>query len=167
MNKSRLSKMNILFICLGNICRSPMAEGAMKKILEDLHITDLHHVDSCGFEAYHLGEPPHKMAQQTALKHHIDISAQRQRLFSPIDFDNFDRIFVMDSNNYKLVNQQKRTEEDMKKVDYLYNMINPTQNTPIPDPWGGTTKDFEHAFDMIWKACLKLGQNLLNQQSTQ
>ena len=159
--------MNILFICLGNICRSPMAEGAMKKILENLHIADEHFVDSCGFESYHLGEAPYKMAQQTAWKHNIDISRQRQRLFSQTDFDSFDRIFIMDSNNYRLVNQQKRTETDMQKVNYLYNMVKPKQNISIPDPWGGTYQDFELAFDMIWQACLKIGENLLAEQDKQ
>jgi len=140
-------------ICLGNICRSPMAEGVLQKKLEDNHLNEEFAVDSCGFEPYHLGEHPHSMAIETARKHGIDIRQQRQRLFSAEDFDNFDRIYVMDGGNYKDVQKKSRCEEDMQKVDYLRNVAYPKSNKRIPDPWGGSSKDYEYAFQLIDEAC--------------
>ena len=145
--------MKILMICLGNICRSPMAEGVLQQKLNDNHLNGEFIVDSCGFEPYHLGERPHSMAIETARKHGIDISRQRQRLFSVEDFDNFDRIYVMDSGNYRDVQKKSRCEDDMLKVDYLRNVVLPESNKHIPDPWGGNSKDFEYALQLIDEAC--------------
>ena len=140
-------------ICLGNICRSPMAEGVLQKKLDDNHLSGEFTVDSCGFEPYHLGEHPHSMATKTAQKHGIDISRQRQRLFSVEDFDNFDRIYVMDAGNYRDVQKMSRCDEDMQKVDYLRNVVHPKSNKRVPDPWGGTYEDYEYAFRLIDEAC--------------
>ena len=140
-------------ICLGNICRSPMAEGILQKKLENNHLSGAFIVDSCGFEPYHLGERPHSMAIETAQKHGIDIHQQRQRLFSVEDFDNFDRIYVMDGGNYQNVQRMSRCEEDMQKVDYLYNVVHPKSNKRVPDPWGGSYEDYEYAFQLIDQAC--------------
>lgn len=152
--------MNILMICLGNICRSPMAEGVLKHYLQNLNIDHLHHVDSCGFEPCHLGEKPHYKAINVAQKHGVDISNQRQRLFKVEDFDVFDKIFVMDNGNYNSVRSFARSMEDMQKVDFLYNIVKPKQNIIVPDPWGGTEADFEHSFEMIDQACKILANNL-------
>lgn len=143
--------MKILMVCLGNICRSPIAEGVLQKKLEENNL-DVQ-VDSCGFESYHLGEHPHSMAIQTAKNHGIDISGQRQRLFKEEDFDIFDKIYVMDSGNYRDVKKKSRNEEDMQKVDYLRNVIHPNSNKHVPDPWSGTMEDYEYAFQLIDEAC--------------
>ena len=143
--------MKILMVCLGNICRSPMAEGVLQKKLEENNIDA--QVDSCGFEAYHLGEHPHSMAIKTANNHGINISEQRQRLFKEEDFDDFDRIYVMDNGNYRDVKRKARSEEDMQKVDYLRNVVHPNSNKHVPDPWGGTMEDYEYAFQLIDEAC--------------
>ena len=140
-------------VCLGNICRSPMAEGILQQKLKEHHLDKTVTVDSCGFERQHLGEQPHYMAVNTAKKHDIHIEDQRQRLFSPEDFDDFDRIYVMDSGNYRLVKNMSRRDEDMNKVDYLLNTVHPNLNLYVPDPWGGTEKDYEYAFELIDSAC--------------
>jgi len=145
--------MKILMICLGNICRSPMAEGVLRQKLEENHLNGEVFVDSCGFEPYHLGEHPHSMAIKTAKTHGIDISRQRQRLFSVEDFDDFDRIFVMDSGNYRDVQRMSRNENDMQKVDYLRNVVEPRSNKHVPDPWGCSHEDYEYAFVLIDEAC--------------
>jgi protein-tyrosine phosphatase len=152
--------MNILMVCLGNICRSPMAEGLLQKKLKDAGLDAIVRVDSCGFEAFHLEEPPYYQAIQTAKNHEIDISAQRQRLFSRDDFDIFDKIYVMDSGNYDNVKKMARNDKDMYKVDYLRNVLYPGSNRPVADPWGGTDEDFEHAFQRIDEACTKIVEQL-------
>jgi protein-tyrosine phosphatase len=140
-------------VCQGNICRSPMAEGILQKKLKDNHLDETVWVDSCGFDTFHKGEPPYYMAVQTAKKHGIDIEHQRQRLFSSDDFDTFDKIYIMDDRNYLYVQQMTRNTEDMNRVDYIRNVIHPSENQPVPDPWGGTEEDFEHAFQLIDEAC--------------
>lgn len=145
--------MKILMVCLGNICRSPMAEGVLQKKLIENNLDNHIFVDSCGFEPYHLGEHPHSMAIQTAKNHGIDISRQQQRLFEEEDFDNFDKIYVMDNRNYQDVKKRSRNEKDMQKVDFLRNVISPKSNKHVPDPWGGTMDDYEYAFQLIDEAC--------------
>jgi len=145
--------MKILMVCLGNICRSPMAEGILQQKLKEHNLNKSVYVDSCGFDRYHQGDPPFHMAIQTAKNHGINIENQRQRLFTTNDFDDFDKIYIMDSNNYRLVKNMSRNDEDMKKVDYLLNLVHPNENRHVPDPWGGTHKDYEHAFQLINTAC--------------
>lgn len=147
--------MRILMVCLGNICRSSMAEGVLRHMLQQAGIAGEHTVDSCGFEACHLGQPPHKMAITTAQRHGVDISGQRQRLFCKEDFMQYDKIYVMDHGNYAQVQRMATCVEDMNKVDYLYNKVRPG-NIPVPDPWGGTSHDFEHSYSMIEQACMQI-----------
>lgn len=140
-------------VCLGNICRSPMAEGVLQKKLKDNKLDGQVEVDSCGFEACHLGEMPHPMSIRTAKKHGVSIENQRQRLFRVNDFDDFDKIYVMDGGNYRDVAYIARNEADMQKVDYLLNEVYPNSNKIVPDPWGGTERDYKHAFNLIDHAC--------------
>ena len=152
--------MKILMVCLGNICRSPMAEGVMKQVAEDHGLAHVF-VDSCGFESYHLGDAPDKRAVKACKNHQIDISNQRQRLFKVSDFDVFDYIFVMDSNNYNDVRRMARNEQDMKKVDYLLNVVYPNSNKAVPDPYYGSDDGFENAFLLIEKACKQFAKEKL------
>jgi len=149
--------MRILMVCLGNICRSPMAEGVLRKKLIDNRI-DWVQVDSCGFVGS--GEPPHPMAVQTAKKHGIFIENQRQRRFFARDFELFDKIYVMDSGNYQDVKDVARNEDDMQKVDYLLNEVFPGSNKRVPDPYGGTECDYKHAFSLIEQACEAIVEKL-------
>ena len=153
----------ILMICLGNICRSPMAEGVLRKKLEDNNLDKWVEVDSCGFESCHLGESPYYLAVRTARRHGVSIENQRQRVFSVKDFDEFDKIYVMDNGNYRNVERYARTQEDMKKVDYLLNEVYPHSNKIVPDPWGGTEQDFEYAFNLIEKACEAIVMGMKNE----
>lgn len=152
--------MNVLMVCLGNICRSPMAEGILKaKALKHNIIIN---VDSAGFEPFHVGDPPDIRAAQTALKHGIDISTQKARLFKYSDFKKFDKIFVMDNNNYSDVLNVAKTEDDKNKVDFILNLITPSKNIPVPDPYYGGLNGFENVFNLIDAACDKLIENLEN-----
>jgi protein-tyrosine phosphatase len=130
-----------------------MAEGILQKKLRDHHLEETVSVDSCGFESFHLDEPPYYMAVKTAKKHGIDIEHQQQRLFSCEDFDTFDKIYVMDDQNYQCVEQMARNDKDMEKVDYLRNLVYPGKNQHVPDPWKGTEENYEYAFQLIDEAC--------------
>ncbi len=149
-----MNKMNVLFVCLGNICRSPMAEGILKKMYADKAIAGK--VESAGFESYHINEPPDPKAITAAAKKSIDISNCKSRLFKADDFDNFDRIYVMDTQNMGDVRDAARNESDMDKVDYLMNVLYPGLNKTVPNPYHSGTEDCDKVFDLLYQACEKI-----------
>lgn len=146
--------MKYLMVCFGNICRSPMAKGLLREKLKRIGSSSM--VDSCGFEPYHIGDPADYRAQQVMKKHGYDISDHVARLFHPDDFKNFDKIFVMDHQNYQDVMSRAKTEEDKKKVDYITNVLYPGKNIIVPDPYYGTGDDFEKTFEILDKATDKI-----------
>lgn len=140
----------ILMVCLGNICRSPLAEGIMRDKLENSGIEGM--VDSCGFEAFHTGDAPDPRSMEIARQHGVDISMQQSRLFSVDDFDKFDKIYVMDQNNYSDVARYARNKEDLKKIDFIMNVVYPDSNRPIPDPYYGGDGGFKNVWKMLDQA---------------
>lgn len=152
----------ILMVCLGNICRSPIAEGAMRTKLSSHNIQGM--VDSCGFEPYHAGDPPDHRAIKVAAEYNLDISGLEARLFKKEDFDRFDYIFVMDKRNYMDVSRMARSEADMKKVDYLMNLVYPDENIPVPDPYYGDMEDFRQTWAMTQQAADALISKIKNNQ---
>jgi protein-tyrosine phosphatase len=152
--------MKILFVCLGNICRSPLAEGILRKKLEQEGLADFVEVDSAGFEPFHTGDHPDPRSIAVAKKHGIDISNLTARLFQPEDFDTYDRIYVMDHNNYRDVIMCARTKADQEKVDFVMNLTQPGLNQKVPDPWYGKIHDFEVTYSMLNKAIDVLQKNI-------
>ena len=137
--------MKILMVCLGNICRSPMAEGILK---HKIHALSLNwQVDSAGTGSWHVGEAPDPRSISTSAENGIDISDQRARQFKQRDFDAFDLILAMDSSNYNNIVQLAREDSDRQKVNLLLNYSHPGQNRAVPDPYfeGG----FQAVFEMI------------------
>ena len=143
--------MKILFVCLGNICRSPLAEGILRKKLNNQQLDGTIH--SAGFEPYHEGQHADPRSISTARKHDIDISNKLARLFSINDFDIYDRIFVMDARNYADVMHVARNEEDREKVDFLLNQLNAGSNDEVPDPYYGGVDGFDKVYTMMDDAC--------------
>jgi len=148
--------MKILFVCLGNICRSPMAEGLFRDKFTKAGMAHKIQTDSVGFEPFHRGDHPDPRAIETCRWHGIDISKHVARLFEVNDFDDFDRIFVMDRGNYQSISHVARNEHDMAKVDFVLNLTNPGQDKAVPDPWYGNAKDFEFSYGLLDEATDKL-----------
>ena len=150
--------MNVLFVCLGNICRSPLARGIFrhKATLVGLSANS----DSAGFEAYHLGGPADPRSVAVAAKHGIDITDHVARKFSTGDFDRFDLIYVMDEYNYQDVMSLARNSSDRSKVDYLLNLSAPGSDHAVPDPYYGGRNGFEHIFKLMEEACDRLVEEL-------
>lgn len=144
----------ILMVCLGNICRSPLAEGIMLKLIKDHNLPII--VDSAGTSGFHIGENPDHRTIQNAKSHKIDLNQLVARQFKIEDFDEFDKIYVMDKSNYRNVMTLARTKEDEKKVELLLNLIEPGKNMEVPDPYFGGEKGFENVFQLIKKACYKI-----------
>jgi protein-tyrosine phosphatase len=141
----------ILFVCLGNICRSPLAEGILR-YKANFHGLDLT-IDSAGTGNWHIGEYPDKRAIKIARERGIDISKQIARQFTEEDFENFDKIFVADAEVYDQVVDRALNREHKLKVDYIMNLVYPGQNLPVPDPYYGGNDGFAKVFDMLEKAC--------------
>lgn len=140
----------ILMVCLGNICRSPLAEGIMRSKL-----TKDYYIDSAGTGGWHAGEAPDKRSIQTARNHGIDISKQRARKFSITDFDTFDIIFVMDQSNYKDVINLAPNEAAKSKVQLLLD-----NSKEVPDPYYGTLEDFEQVYQLLNQACETIARKI-------
>jgi protein-tyrosine phosphatase len=146
--------MKILMVCLGNICRSPLAEGILKHKIEQKGLD--WEVDSAGTESDHVGEPPHRLSQKIAFLHDIDISGQRARQFTRFDFDNFDRIYAMAPDVCREMRYIGGRDAPMSKVMLLLNELYPGKNLPVPDPWYGGEAEFRTAYQLIEAACDKI-----------
>ena len=138
-------------ICLGNICRSPLAEGVLTDKIRKAGLD--WQIDSAGTSNYHINEEPDPRSQENALEHDIDISKSRGRQFTKEDFNLFDKIYVMDESNYKNVIKLASSNLDKNKVDLLLNQANPGSNQNVPDPYYGGPCGFENVFQLIDKAC--------------
>lgn len=144
-------------VCLGNICRSPLAEGILRsKLSEDKFI-----IDSAGTGNYHVGDLPDKRSIAVASKYGLDITNQRGRQFTVSDFDVFDSIYVMDNSNFKNVVKLARNENDIAKVKIILNEVYPNQNYDVPDPYNDTTQGFENVFKMLDEATDIIKENYL------
>lgn len=149
---------SILMVCLGNICRSPLAHG----ILESKLPSNQFYVDSAGTANYHIGDAPDHRSIKVAKSHGIDISNQRGRQFKVSDFDTFDFIFTMDDSNYKNVLALARNTNDIAKVKCILDVDNSIENKQVPDPYYGDDLGFEHVFQLLDKACILLSKKLQN-----
>ena len=145
------ARMKFLMVCLGNICRSPLAEGILQHKADALGLG--WQVDSAGTSNYHIGEPPHKLSQKVAKLNGIDISAQCCRQFVKEDMQRYDRIYVMDSSNYNDVKRAAGNLWDEHKVELLLNELYPGENRNVPDPWYGEENGYHDVFAMVSKAC--------------
>jgi len=150
--------MKILMVCLGNICRSPLAEGIMLEKIKKNNLDAI--VDSAGTAAYHTGEKPDLRSMDVARKHGIDISYQRARQFITSDFDNFNMILVMDEENYRNVTSLARNQDDIAKVSMILNHLPERKNIPVPDPYYGGKDGFENVFKMLDQACEAIAKKL-------
>ena len=134
----------VLMVCLGNICRSPLAEGILKSKSRGIFT-----VDSAGTSAYHSGDMADGRSIAIASKNKIDISDQRSRKVEIEDFKNFDLIFAMDKSNYDNLLKLARTEQEKSKVKLIMNEVYPGENIDVPDPYYGGDHGFENVFQML------------------
>lgn len=138
--------MKVLMVCLGNICRSPLAEGILKHKIAEKGLS--WNIDSAGTGSWHVGKQADQRSIAVAKKHGIDIREQRARQFSKSDFDAFDLIYVMDSSNYQDVMELALNEAAKQKVELVLNMSTPKMNKAVPDPYWDD-KGFEKVFQLL------------------
>ena len=145
-------------VCLGNICRSPLADGILRFKAKRENLDWV--IDSAGTYSGHQGENPDPRAIKCANKYGVDISDLVARPFSKRDFDEFDKIYVMDSANYRDVLKLAVDEADRYKVEMIMNVVNPGKNQPVPDPYFGGDEGFDAVYKMLDEACEKIIQQL-------
>ena len=143
--------MKVLMVCLGNICRSPLAEGILQDKAKKAGLNWT--IDSAGTGNYHIGDAPHRLSRKVAQLNGIDISGQACRQFTKEDMLHFDRIYAMDKEVYNEIRRMSGALWDPSKTDLLMNETYPGKNMDVPDPWYGTEKDFHEVYAMINKAC--------------
>lgn len=143
-------KMKVLMVCLGNICRSPLAEGILrhKAGLRGLNW----HIESAGTGAWHVGEAPDPRSQKVARQNGVDISKQRAQQFSPYHIETFDLIFAMDSSNYQDIIRHAKTDAERNKIQLIMNMVEPGKNTAVPDPYYDDYL-YDKVYSMLDAAC--------------
>ena len=138
----------ILMVCLGNICRSPLAEGIMRSKLSSTHFF----IDSAGTSGFHSGNAPDPRSIEVAQKNGLDISQQKSRPFRAYDLEEFDVIFVMDKANYRDVIRHVQNEDERQKVKLILNYPN-SEKEEVPDPYYGGKNGFDHVYNLLEEAC--------------
>ncbi|MCV9926492.1 low molecular weight phosphotyrosine protein phosphatase [Flavobacterium sp. LS1R49] len=147
----------ILMVCLGNICRSPLAEGILASKLPK----DIFFVDSAGMGSWYVGRNPDERSIAVAKKNGLDISNQKGRQFNTSDFDTFDYIYVMDSSNYDDVIALAKNQEQKDKVQLILNELFPSENVDVPDPYYGLPNGFNSVYEMLDEVSEVIAQKLI------
>ena len=141
-------------VCLGNICRSPLAEGILRNKIPNVNVT----IDSAGTSGYHIGSKPDPRAIDIAKKNNIDISSFRARKFELSDFKNFDKIYVMDKDNYNDIIDLAENKDQTSKVILITDLLD--SDSFVPDPYYGELSDFEKVFNLLDKICQKIANKI-------
>ncbi len=141
-------------VCLGNICRSPLAEGILQQKAVEAGLS--WSVESAGTNSYHTGEPPHPLSQKVARMNGIDISRQRARRFVAEDFDMYDKIYALADDVLDDIKRIAKNKFDASKADLLLNESYPGENREVPDPWYGPEPGYHEVYKMISEVCDKI-----------
>lgn len=140
---------SVLFLCTGNICRSPTAEGVFRHLVRDAGLEKEFTIASAGTEAYHVGDPPDARAVRTAEKYGVSIGAQRAQQLAARHYRDFDYIFAMDGGHYAILEKRAPEEATAKREMFL-------ASGDVPDPWYGGEADFEHVYALVKQRCVEL-----------
>ena len=141
-------RVGVLFVCMGNICRSPTAQGVFAKLVREHGLLDHIGIDSAGTHAYHVGEPPDARAQQAALQRDVDLSGLRARQVTYDDFFNFDYILAMDRDNMEILTEVSPRHMH-EKIRLFLDFAPNAGESEVPDPYFGGTKGFERVLDLV------------------
>jgi len=150
-NSQNNKKVFVLFVCMGNICRSPTAEGVFRTLVEKQGLEDSIVIDSAGTHAYHIGEQPDSRSQQTARTRGVDLSKQSARKVKPSDFDKFDYVLAMDNENH-IILADMCPDDKIDNLSLFLDFAKGRAESEVPDPYYGGPNGFEHVFDLVEEA---------------
>lgn len=153
------AKVKVLFVCMGNICRSPMAEGAFRQILEGVGLAEQIYVDSAGTHSYHIGAPPDARGQATAQRRGVDLRGLRARQVSETDLTEFDYVLAMDRENFANLVGLSPDTELQRRIHLFLDFAPDLPEREVPDPYYGGPTGFERVMNLVEAA----GQGLLTQ----
>jgi len=151
-------KTKVLFVCMGNICRSPTAEGSFRSIVSKQGLSDFFEIDSAGTHAYHIGNPPDKRSQQTARKYSVELSNQRARQVHESDFYYYDYIIAMDTDNIDIL-KSICPSDSQPEIKLLLDYHTDASFQSVPDPY--FEGKFDEVFEMVYAACTSFLENLV------
>ncbi len=157
------SAMKVLFVCMGNICRSPTAEGVFRKLARESGLSGELEIDSAGTHGYHAGLPPDSRAVEHAARRGIDLSALRAREVVPGDFTQFDYVIAMDASNVASL-KEFCPAHLAGKIELLLSYAGDGEPRDVPDPYQGKAKDFERVLDLVEQGCQGLINHLIEQR---
>lgn len=153
----------VVFVCLGNICRSPSGEGVFRSIVDSRNLTKKYHIDSAGTSAYHVGEMADSRMRKHASRRGYDLTS-RSRQFERSDFDNFDLIIPMDRSNYQDIISLASSKSDAQKVKMMTDFSISFRGEDVPDPYYGGSQGFETVLDILEESCEGLLEYLENER---
>jgi protein-tyrosine phosphatase len=159
-----MAKHRLLFVCLGNICRSPMAEGVFRRVIKEEGVAHLFEIDSAGLGDWHVGQAPDTRAQSAARRRGIDISGQSARQVTHADYTRFDLLLAMDGSNFAELTQHA-PKDARHKIRRLLDFAPHTGTQDVPDPFFGGREGFDHALDLIEHAARGLLAELLDDKA--
>ena len=149
------NSVKVLFVCMGNICRSPLAHGYFQDLVNKEGLDSRIEIDSAGTHAYHVGEPPDRRSQEVANRHGIDLSTQRGRKVVDGDFDYYDYILAMDNENLSIL-RQRAALEDHKKIHLFMDFAQSAGVSEVPDPYYGGAQGFDYVYGLVEQASIGL-----------
>ena len=152
-------KVRVLFVCMGNICRSPTAEGVFRHLVSQSGFTEIVETDSAGTHAYHVGEQPDRRAQMAAKQRGIDLSDLRARRVMLADYESFDYILAMDNENYEILVSQSPAHAK-PKIRLFMDFAQQRSEKEVPDPYYGGQRGFDMVFEMVEDASKGLLQDI-------
>lgn len=151
-----MRRKKLLFICLGNICRSPAAHAVMQRLVDEAGLANQFEIDSAGIGGWHVGQLPDERMRRHGRKRGYRIDHRARQFSARRDFPYYDAIYVMDEENYRVVTSRAESEEEKSKVRRLADYLTEHRAATIPDPYYGGAEDFEYALDLIEDACGEL-----------
>ncbi|MEJ2601820.1 MAG: low molecular weight phosphotyrosine protein phosphatase [Gammaproteobacteria bacterium] len=154
--KAKSPRVAVLFVCMGNICRSPTAAGVFAKVVADAGLAEYVEIDSAGTHAYHAGEPPDRRAAAAAARRGFDLGGQKARRVSPQDFDRFDYVLAMDRDNQELLLAVASTDQHQERIRLFMEFGSDPTALEVPDPYYGGAVGFERVLDMAEDAAAGL-----------
>ncbi|MBL4623028.1 MAG: low molecular weight phosphotyrosine protein phosphatase [Immundisolibacteraceae bacterium] len=157
-------KTKLLFVCMGNICRSPSAEGVFQKLLDDGDLNDRFIIDSAGTHAYHVGQPPDSRSQQAAAARGVEIGHQLARQVTVADLDSFDLLLMMDKQNYHAMQDMAVNDQQRQRIRLMMDFATQLPEQEVPDPYYGQGQGFERVLNLLEQAAEGLLQSLLANQ---
>jgi len=155
--------MNVLMVCLGNICRSPLAEAILRDKARAAGLD--WQVDSAGTNGYHTGQAPHPLSQKVARLNGLDIGSQRARRFTAADFQRFDKIYAMAGDVMDDIRRIAGRQYDPSKVELLLNEVHPGRDEDVPDPWYGPEPGYHEVYDLLSTAADKIITKYISQEA--